>query len=70
MNNFPSDVTFHPDRLLTPLKRIGEKGKAEFEKISWDQAITEIADKLKTIIDQTMKFRAAMKTNRLAALPF
>ena len=52
MNNFPSDVTFHPDRLLTPLKRIGEKGKVEFEKISWDQAITEVASKLKTIIDQ------------------
>ena len=52
MVNFPSDVTFHNDRILTPLKRIGEKGKAEFEKISWEQAISEVASKLKSIIDQ------------------
>lgn len=50
MVNFPNDVTFHPDRILTPLKRAGEKGKREFVKISWEQAISEVASKLKTII--------------------
>lgn len=55
MENFPSDVTFHPDRILTPLKRIGKKGAAEFEPISWKQAIFEVGSKLKTIISEKGK---------------
>jgi len=35
----------HPDRLTSPLKRVGEG----FETISWDQALDEIADKLRSI---------------------
>ncbi len=52
MDNFPNEVTFHPDRILSPLKRVGEKGKSEFEKISWEQAIKEVSDRLKSIIDK------------------
>ncbi len=52
MVNFPNDVTFHSDRILTPLKRTGEKGKGEFAKISWKQAINEVATKLKSIINE------------------
>lgn len=52
MDNFPNDVTFHPDRILTPLKRIGPKGKGEYKKVSWDQVITEISTKLKSIINE------------------
>ena len=52
MDNFPNNVTFHPDRVLTPLKRIGKKGKGEFKPISWEQAIREVADKLKSIMDE------------------
>lgn len=52
MNEFPMDVTFHPDRILTPLKRIGVKGKGEFEPISWDKALREVAEQLKTIIQE------------------
>jgi anaerobic selenocysteine-containing dehydrogenase len=52
MNRFPDDVTFHPDRILTPLKRIGKKDEGRFEKISWEQAISEVAQKLKSVIDE------------------
>jgi anaerobic selenocysteine-containing dehydrogenase len=38
----------HADRLKTPLKRVGDR----FEPIAWDQAIGEIAERLKKIIDQ------------------
>ena len=32
-------------RILYPLKRIGERGEGKWERISWEQATTEIADK-------------------------
>jgi len=38
----------HDERLTHPLKKVGD----DFEQISWDQAIEEIAAKLKTIIDK------------------
>ncbi len=37
------DRVYHPDRVLTPLRRIGAKGEAQFEEISWAEAIAEIA---------------------------
>jgi anaerobic selenocysteine-containing dehydrogenase len=42
--------TYHPERLTTPLKRVGPKGSGQFEPITWDQAISEIAARLKEII--------------------
>ncbi len=39
-----------PDRLKKPLKRVGEKGEAKFEEISWDEAYSIIAEKIKETI--------------------
>jgi anaerobic dimethyl sulfoxide reductase subunit A len=36
-----------PNRLLYPMKRIGEKGAGKWERISWDEALDTIANKLK-----------------------
>lgn len=52
MVSFPNDVTFHPERILSPLKRSGPKGSGAFTKISWEQAISEVAVALQDIIVQ------------------
>lgn len=44
------DRVYHPDRILTPLRRTGPKGTGEFEPISWTQAVEETADRLRSII--------------------
>lgn len=41
---------YSPDRLLYPLRRTGPKGSGEFERIGWDEALTDIAVRLNTII--------------------
>ncbi|MBA4180220.1 MAG: hypothetical protein C0506_06475 [Anaerolinea sp.] len=40
-----------PDRLLYPMRRKGERGAGEWERISWDEALTEVADALIEAID-------------------
>jgi len=44
-----TERTYHPDRILQPLKRCGPKGSGQFEPVSWDQALGDIAARLKTI---------------------
>jgi anaerobic selenocysteine-containing dehydrogenase len=41
---------YHPDRLLYPMKRTGPKGSKQFERISWDEALSTIESKWKSII--------------------
>ena len=42
----------NPHRLTQPLKRTGKRGVDQFETISWQQAIDEIAEKLSKVRDQ------------------
>jgi DMSO reductase family type II enzyme molybdopterin subunit len=41
-----SQQLYSPDRVMYPLKRIGERGEGRWKRISWDQALTEVADAL------------------------
>jgi anaerobic selenocysteine-containing dehydrogenase len=34
------------DRLLTPLKRAGDRGEGAWQEVSWDEALSEIAQRL------------------------
>jgi anaerobic selenocysteine-containing dehydrogenase len=42
--------TYHRDRVLHPLRRVGAKGSGTFESIGWDDALDEIASRLGAII--------------------
>ncbi|MFB6294073.1 MAG: molybdopterin-dependent oxidoreductase [Halonotius sp.] len=41
-----SDYVNADQRVLHPLKRTGERGEGKWQRISWDEALTEIAEKL------------------------
>ena len=41
--------TYHPDRLMHPMKRAGRKGEGRFARISWDEALDTIAARLRDI---------------------
>lgn len=42
----------HPDRLLYPIKRAGERGGNEWERVSWEEAMDDIALRLQKVIDE------------------
>jgi anaerobic selenocysteine-containing dehydrogenase len=44
-----AERTYAPDRLKHPLKRVGPKGKGAFKRIGWDEALDEIAARLRTL---------------------
>lgn len=43
------EILYAPDRLKHPMKRVGAKGEGKWERISWDEALTIIANRLKGI---------------------
>ncbi len=44
-----TERTYHPDRLLQPMKRVGPKGSGQFEPVAWDTALSDIAGRLQAI---------------------
>jgi anaerobic selenocysteine-containing dehydrogenase len=52
MDGYLDDVVRNPDRLLYPLRRTGRKGEGKFERVSWDEALGEVAGRLRKIIEE------------------
>jgi anaerobic selenocysteine-containing dehydrogenase len=44
-----TERTYHPERLLQPMRRVGPKGSGQFEPVSWASALGDIAARLKAI---------------------
>ena len=47
-----TERTYHPERILTPLRRTGPKGSGQFEPVSWEVALDEIAARLQAVAAQ------------------
>ena len=64
------DHTRTPDRLLHPLRRVGAKGEGRFERISWDDALGEIAERLLAVRERARRRGdLAVPGHRHARLP-
>lgn len=44
-----AERSYHPERLLEPMRRVGPKGSGRFEPVGWDVALADIAARLKAI---------------------
>jgi anaerobic selenocysteine-containing dehydrogenase len=42
-------VTYHPDRIKSPLKRTGERGSGQYKEITWDEAIQQLVSQLSAL---------------------
>ena len=40
---------YHPERLLYPLRRVGQRGEGRWKRISWDDALDEIAERMRAV---------------------
>ena len=47
-----TDLVYHPDRLKYPLRRKGKRRSGKWERISWDEALDEISERLLAIREQ------------------
>jgi anaerobic selenocysteine-containing dehydrogenase len=43
---------YDPDRVLYPLRRVGARGEGQWKRVSWDEALGEVASRLKTLRDE------------------
>ena len=43
---------YRPDRVLTPLRRVGQRGEGKFVPITWDEAYDEIVSRLGSVKEQ------------------
>ena len=57
-------VTYHPDRIGTPLKRVGPRGSDRFEPVSWDAATTELVARLDALAAAGQQRALAFVTTR------
>ena len=39
-------ITYHPDRITQPLKRVGKRGEGRYQAVSWDDGLAELVSRL------------------------
>lgn len=41
--------TYYPERILYPLRRVGKRGDGKWKRITWEEAYTELADRMRPL---------------------
>jgi anaerobic selenocysteine-containing dehydrogenase len=59
------NALYNPDRIRSPLKRVGERGDGTFEAISWDEALTTVAGRLGRLKIEDQADRVQLLTGRI-----
>ena len=49
--NMVDAYRLHPGRVTVPLKNVGERGEPQWQEVSWDQVLDEIAERLQAVVD-------------------
>ena len=47
-----TQLAYHPDRIIHPMKKVGDKLSGKWERITWDEALDTIATKFQAIVDE------------------
>jgi anaerobic selenocysteine-containing dehydrogenase len=58
---------YDPDRVLHPMRRVGARGEGKWKRISWDEALEELAGRLKTLRDEGHPERFMFHYGRMKA---
>ena len=58
-------VTYHPDRIRTPLARTGPRGSGQFKEITWDDAIKQLVSQLTPLKESKQASGLAVLTSPL-----
>jgi anaerobic selenocysteine-containing dehydrogenase len=58
---------YDPDRILYPLRRAGRRGAGKWTRITWDQALTELAGRLKKLRDDGIPEKFMIQHGTLSA---
>ena len=51
-----TERSYHPQRVLHPLKRSGPKCSGQFERVGWGEALSDIARRLRSSMDRGLTF--------------
>ncbi|MGD8341336.1 MAG: molybdopterin-dependent oxidoreductase, partial [Gammaproteobacteria bacterium] len=57
-----TELVYHPDRLKYPQRRVGPRGSGKWERITWDEALDEISEKILAIREESGPESIAMGT--------
>jgi len=47
-----SEIVYSPDRLIRPMKRIGQRGEGRFQNISWEEAYDFVANLIRNVVEK------------------
>lgn len=58
---------YDPDRVLYPMRRVGARGEGQWKRVSWDEALSELADRLQKLRDEGTPERFMFQYGRMKA---